>query len=88
MFTSQQDSNPTIKHIRLEFITQEGAKRALLLAFVPNGLASDGFDYGYDAENADTEFSNDMFWRIEDSNYTTQGVGDFDLTKKYPLGIF
>jgi hypothetical protein len=88
MYTSQQDPNPAIKRVRLDFITQEGAIRPLLLAFVSNDQASDGFDFGYDAENADAEFSNDMFWRIEDLNYTVQGVGDFDETKQYPLGLF
>jgi hypothetical protein len=88
MYASRQDPNQAIKRVRLDFITEEGAIRPLLLAFVPDNDATDGFDYGYDAENADSEFSKDMFWRIEDSNYTTQGVGDFDVTKQYPLGLF
>ncbi|MEH6537163.1 MAG: LamG-like jellyroll fold domain-containing protein, partial [Psychroserpens sp.] len=85
MYSSQEDPNPEIQRVRLNFKTEEGAIRPLLLAFVPNSQATDGFDYGYDAENSDDEFPNDMFWRIGDGNYTTQGVGDFDDTKQYPL---
>ena len=29
-----------------------------------------------------------MFWRIENGDYTTQGVGDFDDTKQYPLIVY
>jgi hypothetical protein len=88
MYASQQDPNPEIQRVRIDFITEDSAIRPLLLAFVPNGEATDGFDYGYDAENADEELPNDMFWRIEDGNYTTQGVGDFDVNKRYPLAMF
>ncbi|TYA55272.1 immunoglobulin-like domain-containing protein [Formosa maritima] len=76
-----------IKRIRLDFKTPEGAKRPLLLAFVPNQLATDGFDYGYDAINTEV-LPNDMSWMIADETYVIQGVGDFDETKYYPLGIF
>uniref|UniRef100_UPI0019539033 LamG domain-containing protein n=1 Tax=Psychroserpens algicola TaxID=1719034 RepID=UPI0019539033 len=88
LYTTQSDPNTEIKRVRLDFITEDGAIRPLLLAFVSNGQATDGFDYGYDAENADDEFSNDMFWRIENGNYTTQGVGDFNTSNQYPLGLF
>ena len=86
--SSQSDPNTEVKRVRLNFTTAEGAVRPLLLGFVDNGYATDGFDYGYDAENADAEFPNDMFWRIADKNYTTQGVGAFDETSQYPLGLF
>nr|WP_321222510.1 T9SS type A sorting domain-containing protein [uncultured Psychroserpens sp.] len=88
IYTSQDYPNPGVKRIRLDFITQEGAKRPLLLAFVPSNQATDGFDYGYDAVNSDAEFSNDMFWDIEGEDYTTQGVGDFDDSKQYPLVVY
>nr|WP_321234058.1 LamG-like jellyroll fold domain-containing protein [uncultured Psychroserpens sp.] len=87
-YTVQQDPNPEIQRLRLDFTTENGAVRPLLLAFTPNNEATDGFDYGYDAENADAEFPNDMFWRIGDGNYTTQGVGNFDVNKQYPLALF
>jgi hypothetical protein len=88
MYQTDEDPNPEIKRIRINFTTYDGAIRPLLLGFIPNGLATDGVDYAYDAENSDTEFPNDMFWRIEGGNYTTQGVGDFDVTSQYPLGLF
>ncbi|MBR9915437.1 MAG: T9SS type A sorting domain-containing protein, partial [Algicola sp.] len=88
MYDAPQDPNPEIQRVRIDFTTFNGATRHLLLGFVPNGLATDGVDYAYDAMNSDTEFPNDMFWRIENENYTTQGVGDFDETSQYPLGMF
>ena len=88
LYMSQEDPNPEIQRVRIDFTTVEGAARHLLLGFIPNGLATDGVDYAYDAENADTEYPNDMFWRIENGDYTTQGVGDFDDTKQYPLIVY
>ncbi|MDG5493183.1 LamG-like jellyroll fold domain-containing protein, partial [Psychroserpens sp. SPM9] len=88
LYSTEVDPNSEIKRVRLEFKTTEGAKRPLLLGFVPGNQATDGFDAAYDAENSDAEFPNDMFWRIEDQNYTTQGVGDFDSSKQYPLIVY
>jgi hypothetical protein len=82
------DPNQDIKRVRIEFKTTDGNIRPLLLGFVPNNMATDGIDVAYDAENADAEFSNDLFWRIEDRNFTTQGVGDFDVNSQYPLAMF
>ena len=48
----------SVKRIRLNFKTPEGAIRPLLLGFVSDGNATDGFDYGYDAENIDEELPN------------------------------
>ncbi|WP_418513512.1 HYR domain-containing protein [Corallibacter sp.] len=75
-----------IQRVRLQFKTPEGATRPLLLAFTPDNAASDGFDYGYDAENADF-VPNDMSFVIENKKYVTQGVGSFDSEKRYPLAI-
>jgi hypothetical protein len=80
------NENP-IKRLRIHFKTPENAVRPLLLAFTPNNEASDGFDYGYDAINNET-FPNDMSWIINDQSYIIQGVGDFDNSKMYPLGLF
>ena len=77
-----------IKRIRLNFKSPEGAIRPLLLAFVPNNQATDGFDYGYDAEYLDANAPSDMTWIVGDKKYVIQGVGDFDKTKQYPLGIY
>ncbi|TXG34450.1 LamG-like jellyroll fold domain-containing protein, partial [Seonamhaeicola maritimus] len=76
-----------IQRVRLLFRTPEGAKRHLLLGFTPDNAASDGFDFGYDAISRET-FPNDMLFRIDDKNYMIQGVGEFDETKQYPIGIF
>lgn len=76
-----------IKRLRIHFKTPEGAVRPLLLAFTPNNEASDGFDYGYDAINTEN-FPNDMSWLINDEAYLIQGVGDFEVSKMYPLGLF
>ncbi|WP_190246172.1 immunoglobulin-like domain-containing protein [Gelidibacter gilvus] len=82
-----KNKTAVIKRIRLAFKTPHGATRPLLLGFVPNHLATDGFDYGYDAINTET-LPNDMSWLIADERYVIQGIGDFDVTKKIPLGIF
>lgn len=76
-----------IKRIRIDFKTPEGANRPLLLAFVPNENATDNVDYGYDALNTEV-LPNDMSWMINDEMYVIQGVGDFDETKMFPLGVF
>ncbi|RIA08896.1 HYR domain-containing protein [Flavobacteriaceae bacterium MAR_2010_72] len=83
---TKKDSD-IIKRIRLAFKTPEGAIRPLLLGFVPNNKATDGFDFGYDAFNTES-FPNDISWMINEEKYIIQGVGDFDQTKNYPLGIF
>ena len=61
--------------------------RHLLLAFTSDDIASDGVDYGYDGLVFD-EFPDDMNWIIEDGRYVIQGVGSFNNTKYYPLGMF
>ena len=83
---SKAPKNDNIKRLRIQFKNPDGALRPLLLAFVPNGLATEGVDYGYDAFNYDN-FPNDLSWRIKDQNYLIQGVGDFDKTKQYPLDM-
>ncbi|NNL79579.1 MAG: HYR domain-containing protein, partial [Flavobacteriaceae bacterium] len=47
--TDSRDINDdTIKRVRINFTSALGSIRELLLGFVPNGEATDGFDYGYD----------------------------------------
>ncbi|MCK7591835.1 HYR domain-containing protein, partial [Subsaxibacter sp. CAU 1640] len=75
-----------IKRLRLQFSSDDGLIRPLLLGFIDNNAATDGFDYGYDALFTD-EFQNDMFWLIEGDKYVIQGVGSFEETKLYPLQI-
>jgi len=85
--SKKPNSEELIKRVRLEFKTPEGAIRRLLLAFVPNSFATDGFDYGYDALNTNS-FPSDLSWLINGERYVIQGVGDFDKSKQYPLNLF
>ncbi|WP_163517052.1 HYR domain-containing protein [Gelidibacter japonicus] len=80
------ESDDMIQRVRLAFKTPEEAIRPLLLAFTPNNDATDGFDYGYDALNRDA-FPSDMSFLIEGKKYIIQGVGAFDINKKYPLDM-
>ena len=85
--TNRDTAEDSIQRVRLEFISPDEYSRLLLLGFVPNGEATDGIDYGYDAPISDV-FDNDMCWIIEDDYYSIQGVGAFDNLKQYPLGVF
>ena len=76
-----------IKKVRLDFTTPQGAVRQILLGFTPNNEASDGIDFGYDAADWNN-FSDDLNWIIEDYRYIIQGVGRFENTKIYPLGMY
>lgn len=80
-------SQNEVQRVRINFETPEGFVRHLLLGFTPDNAATDGFDYGYDAPNIE-DHPHDMNWMIEDNRYVIQGVGAFDTTKAYPLGIF
>ena len=77
----------TIQRVRLNIVTPQGYLRQLLLGFTSDNAASDGVDYGYDALNFD-DFPDDCNWVINDDRFVIQGVGAFDETKKYPLGLF
>lgn len=76
-----------IQRVRLDFTTPLGYVRHLLLAFTPNNEATDGYDYGYDAQNIEN-LPDDMSWMIGNKKCVIQGVGAFDTTKYYPLGLF
>ncbi|WP_274474662.1 T9SS type A sorting domain-containing protein [Mangrovimonas aestuarii] len=82
-----QTSSNVIQRIRINCTTPQGYVRQLLLAFIPNNGATDGFDYGYDALNMD-DFPDDINWMIGEDRYVIQGVGNFNSTKQYPLGLF
>ncbi|TYA54308.1 LamG-like jellyroll fold domain-containing protein [Formosa maritima] len=77
-----------IKRLRLQFTSPEGARRPLLLGFVPNELATDGVDWAYDGRNNDESTNSDMSWVINFEKYVIQGVGDFDIEKQFPLHVF
>lgn len=76
-----------IQTIRIDFQNPEGFTRHLALGFLEDNSATDGIDYGYDAPNID-DLQNDLNWMIEDSRYVIQGVGAFNATKYYPMGMF
>lgn len=79
--------NSPIQRVRIDFTTPTGYVRHLLLAFTPDNAATDGVDYGYDGLNVDN-FPDDLNWMIEDQRYVIQGVGAFNDSKIYPLGLF
>ena len=76
-----------IQRVRIDFVSPDKYTRHLLLSFTPDNSASDGFDYGYDGLNPDN-FLNDLNWMIGENRFVIQGVGAFNETKQYPLGLF
>ena len=76
-----------IQRVRIDFEATDGCSRQLLLGFTPNNAATDGFDYGYDGLAPDI-LPNDLNWIINNQRFVIQGVGSFDNTKKYPLGLY
>ncbi|WP_242091530.1 T9SS type A sorting domain-containing protein [Aestuariivivens sediminicola] len=80
-------SDPVIQRVRIYFISPHGMTRYLLLGFTSDNSATDGFDFGYDALNLD-DLPDDLNWMIENDRYLIQGVGAFNDTKTYPLGMF
>lgn len=85
-FSGISQSNQ-IKRVRIDFVGPKDYTRHLLLAFTPNDEASDGVDYGYDALVFDN-FPDDLNWVIDNGRYIIQGVGTFNTTKYYPLGMY
>ncbi|WP_299124200.1 LamG-like jellyroll fold domain-containing protein, partial [uncultured Winogradskyella sp.] len=85
--TQPNEQDTQIKRLRFDYEGADGYHRYLLLGFIDNEFATDGFDYGYDAEITDL-LPNDLSFVIEGKNCSTQGVGAFDDTKQYPLSLF
>nr|WP_237691544.1 LamG-like jellyroll fold domain-containing protein [Mangrovimonas futianensis] len=84
--SSNNENESIIQRVRITASMSNNLNRHLMLAFVPNSSATDGYDYGYDAKNIDT-YSSDVSWNINDANFVIQGVSEFDSTKQYPLNI-
>lgn len=80
-------TSSNIQRVRIDFVMPDGYVRHLLFAFTKDNSASDNYDYGYDAVNRDN-YPYDLNWMIGDLRCTIQGVGAFDDSKKYPLGLF
>ena len=84
---SLQSIAQDIQRVRLDFETPNGYVRHLLLGFTPNNAANDNYNYGYDAMNIDN-FPDDLNWIVGDIRCVIQGVGAFETTKFYPLGLY
>ncbi|WP_369993580.1 T9SS type A sorting domain-containing protein [Winogradskyella sp.] len=76
-----------IQRIYLNFETNTGFQRQLLLGFTPDNVATDGYDYGYDGGTFN-DYADDFGWIIEGNSYVIQGVGEFNTNKYYPIGMF
>lgn len=76
-----------IQRVRIDFESPSGYLRPLLLAFTPDNAASDDIDYGYDALCQD-DLPEDLNWMINEQRYVIQGVGEFEVNKTYPFGMF
>ncbi|NBL64460.1 T9SS type A sorting domain-containing protein [Flavobacterium sp. NST-5] len=72
------------KKIRLNYLAN-GAKRDILLGFM-NENATENYDPGYDGIQWDTQ-NNDIFFPHEAGNLVIQGVGAFDIYKRFPITL-
>jgi hypothetical protein len=75
----------TIKRIRLGFTSRTNYHKQILLGFM-NEKATDAIDYGYDGASFDN-IPNDMYFFTRSWKLVIQGVGSFDPTASYPLGV-
>ena len=80
-------SEAQVQLVRLDFVSPTGYVRPLLLGFDSTNTATDGVDFGWDVLNFD-DIPGDLNYMIEGDRYVVQGVGAFNETKKYPLGLF
>ncbi|MCG9791772.1 LamG-like jellyroll fold domain-containing protein [Flavobacterium algicola] len=71
--------------IHLGFNGSNMEHRQLLIGFM-NEAATDGFENGYDGVQIDTKVD-DAYFLIENSKFSIQGVGAFDVEKSYPIGV-
>ncbi|WP_289024210.1 LamG-like jellyroll fold domain-containing protein [uncultured Salegentibacter sp.] len=70
--------------IRLNFSSPLGYQREILVT--ADNYTTNGFDLGYDALLNDN-IPEDMYWLIKDSKFVIQGVPNFNLDQKLPIGI-
>lgn len=87
LFSFSINCEAQVQRVRLTFESPTGYIRPLLLGFDPTNTATDGVDIGWDTLNFDN-LPGDLNWIIEGDRYVVQGVGAFDNTKQYPLGLF
>ncbi|TDE03139.1 LamG-like jellyroll fold domain-containing protein [Flavobacterium hiemivividum] len=74
-----------IKRIRLGFTSHNDYHKQLLLGFM-NEKATDGIDYGYDGTSFDN-LPNDIYFLTNESELIIQGVGYFNASASYPIGV-
>ncbi|MBS7787485.1 choice-of-anchor D domain-containing protein [Flavobacterium sp. CYK-55] len=87
-FDNREDSfvgGDTFARIRLGFDSANNYHRQILLGFMDN-LATEGFDFGYDAVQIDTQ-PNDLYFKSGSNNLVIQGVGAFNANRVYPLSL-
>lgn len=75
-------TNPKVK---LGFYSHTGFYRQILMGF-NFANATDAIDPGYDAVNI-FDVPNDMYFYTQNTELFIQGVGAFDPSKSYPVGI-
>lgn len=75
------DNTPTI---RLMYDSPLGYHRQLVIG--ANTNASLGFDLGYDAILVDVN-KEDMYWNFNNNKFVIQGVGNFDVSQEFALGL-
>ena len=80
------DEIEEFKKIRLELnsVTGPATKRELLLGF--SDVTTDGFDYGYDAENTDIN-NNDIHLNLDGLDMNMQAYGQITNDKVVPLNF-
>lgn len=81
--TSNEHRDDTPR-IRLIFDSPAGYHRQIVLGKDVN--ASNNFDLGYDAIMVDVA-EEDMYWAFSKGKFVIQGVGNFDDTQEFPIGI-
>ncbi|WP_372793340.1 T9SS type A sorting domain-containing protein [Lutibacter sp.] len=83
---TQEDIN---SFIRIGYEDPEGFHRQLALGFLPNSPADINYNRGYDAIMSGSR-EDELFYIIENDltkKYVIQGVGAFDDTYEFPLGL-
>jgi uncharacterized repeat protein (TIGR01451 family) len=75
----------TYKRIRLGYNSNNNYHRQVLLGFMDEKATSD-IDNGYDGFNFDY-FPNDMYFLNGEDQLVIQGVGYFDRSDSYPIGV-
>lgn len=82
---SSSSSTDTRKKIKLGFHTSNNTNRQLLIG--ADNFATSGYDLGYDAPHFSDGSIDDMYWKLNDSKLTIQGVPNFNVNEKFPLEV-